>query len=367
MYDMSCDTSHRTWNMNLCDIYHFMDCKKSGILSVILKMETKVSQRMCYHLISMNSWQTDSCMNDHLKKNLTIILLLSYLLITGCSAIHGGAASGVAIHEPGIKSEDDYVANINSKHSVDLQSSTIKEIEELNPIVPRENLDNEISTREGKTGLEEIMIPIKVFKREHIDKRLSINDYQNAVVTILTAAGNGSGFIITEDGYVLTNQHVLGGARFVNIRLATGREVTGEVIRTGKTGDVALVKLEKDVYPYVFLGNSSLLDIDDEVYAIGAPLEEELSQTVTKGIVSSFRMERGLRYIQSDVTVHGGNGGGPLVSLQNGVVGICASEHSIADSNIGGELNQFIPIEDAITMLHINNEEIMIQNTEEII
>jgi S1-C subfamily serine protease len=110
-----------------------------------------------------------------------------------------------------------------------------------------------------------------------------------------------------------------------------------------------------------------LLNIDDEVYAIGAPLEEEFSHTVTKGIVSSFRMEKGLRFIQSDVTVHGGNKGGPLVSLQNGVVGICVSGHSFLDSNIAAGLNEFIPIEDAITMLNINNEEITIQNIEEII
>jgi len=305
-------------------------------------------------------------MNNHLKPDLTIILLLTYLSVTGCSAILGGTASGVAIHGAEIKSENNYVANINSKHSPDVQSPTLKEIEALNPIVPQENPGNEISAGKRKTELEEIMIPIKILKRDEIDKRLSINDYQNAVVTIHTTAGHGSGFIITEDGYVITNQHVVGGAKFANVKLVTGREVTGEVIRKDKLGNVALIKLEKDLYPYVLLGNSSLLDIGEAVYAIGAPLEE-LSQTVTNGIVSSFRMEKGVRYIQSDVTVHGGNSGGPLVSLQNGVVGICVAGHSFLDSNRGRELNQFIPIEDALTMLNINDEEITIQNIDEII
>ena len=314
----------------------------------------------------INSQQTDSCLNNHLKPNLTIILLLTYLFLTGCSAIHGGAASGEAILIVEKKPEDNYTANINFKHSTDLQSPTITEIEALDPIVRQENLDNEISTSKRKTELEEIMIPIKMLKRDQLDKKSSINDYQNAVVTILTKAGHGSGFIITEDGYMLTNQHVVGGERFVNIKFVTGREVRGEVIRTDKIGDVALIKLEEDLYPYVLLGNSLLLDIDDEVYVIGAPLEK-LSQTVTKGIVNSFRMEKGLRYIQSDVTVHRGHSGGPLVSLQNGVVGICVNGRNFPDGNIAVGLNQFIPIEDAITMLNINNKEITIQNIEEII
>jgi S1-C subfamily serine protease len=306
-------------------------------------------------------------MNNHLKANLTFILLLLHLFITGCSSTRGGAASGEAILIVEKKSEDNYAGSINSKHSTDLQSPTIQEIEVLDPIVRRENLGSDISTSKKNNELKEIIIPIKMLQRDQIDKSLSIDDYQNAVVTIVTKAGHGSGFIITEDGYVLTNQHVVGGERFVNINLVAGREVKGEVIRTDRIGNVALIKLEEDLYPYVLLGNSSLLNIDDEVYAIGAPLEEEFSHTVTKGIVSSFRMEKGLRFIQSDVTVHGGNKGGPLVSLQNGVVGICVSGHSFLDSNIAAGLNEFIPIEDAITMLNINNEEITIQNIEEII
>jgi S1-C subfamily serine protease len=306
-------------------------------------------------------------MDNHLKSNLTIILLLSYLFVTGCSGMRGGAAPDVAILVTENKSEDNYVENINSQHSPDVQSPTLKEIEALNPIVPQEYSGNEIIAGKRKTELEEIMIPIKILKRDQIDKRLSIHEYQNAVVTIHTTAGHGSGFIITENGYVITNQHVVGRAKFVNVKLFTGREVTGEVIRKDTIGDVALIKLEKDLYPYVLLGNSSLLDIGEEVYAIGALLEEELSQTVTNGIVNSFTMEKGVRYIQSDVTVHGGNSGGPLVSLQNGVVGICVAGRSFLDSNRGRELNQFIPIEDAITMLNINDEEIIIQNIDEII
>lgn len=309
----------------------------------------------------INSQQTDSCMIKHLKSNLTIILfisLISCLFVTGCSSTPGGTPPGAAILEVENNPEDNHIVGISSEYTADLQSPAMEESESLNPV------DNEISTRKRIPELEEIVIPIKMLKKDQNDKRLSISGCQNAVVTILTESGHGSGFIITEDGYILTNQHVVGTARFVNAKLVTGREVRGEVIRTDIIGDVALIKLEEDIYPYMLLGNSSLLAIGDEVYAIESPLEEESSQTVTRGIVSNFRMERGLRYIQSDVTVHEGNSGGPLVSLQNGVVGIYASGHRFPDRYGGAGLNQFIPIEDAITMLNIDNEEIAIQNIE---
>jgi S1-C subfamily serine protease len=303
-------------------------------------------------------------MKNHLRQNLTILLSLSYLFFSGCSTVPDRTGPGSAIHDAGEESEDHHGADISIEHPADVQFPTVEEKEALHSVVPLENLGNGISTNKSTTERGEIVIPIKTLKRDQIGESLNINDYRKAVVTILTQSGHGSGFIITENGYVLTNQHVVGTARFVNAKLVAGREVKGEVIRTDTIGDVALIKLEKDIYPYVLLGNSSLLAIGDEVYAIESPLEEKLSQTVTRGIVSSFRMERGLRYIQSDATVHEGNSGGPLVSLQYGVVGIYASGHRFPDRNEGTGLNQFIPVEDAITMLNIDNEVIAIQNIE---
>ena len=114
---------------------------------------------------------------------------------------------------------------------------------------------------------------------------------------------------------------------------------------------MALVKLEKDIYPYLPLGDSSKTIIGEEVYAIGTPLFEDLSQTVTKGIISSFRVIEDIRYVQSDVAISPGNSGGPLVSLENGVVGICVSGTSLGAITVG--LNYFIPIEEATKALGI--------------
>jgi S1-C subfamily serine protease len=303
-------------------------------------------------------------MKNHLRQNLIILLSLSYLFFSGCSTVPDRTGPGNAIHDAGEESKNHHGADVSIEHPADVQFPTVEEKEALHSVVPLENLGNGILASVKATELEELVIPIKTLKRDQINESLNINDCRKAVVTILTRSGHGSGFIITENGYVLTNQHVVGTARFVNAKLVTGREVRGEVIRTDTIGDVALIKLEKDIYPYVLLGNSSLLAIGDEVYAIESPFQEESSQTITRGIVSSFIMERGLRYIQSDVTVHEGNSGGPLVSLQNGVVGIYASGHRFPDRNGGTGLNQFIPVEDAITMLNIDNEVIAIQNIE---
>lgn len=187
---------------------------------------------------------------------------------------------------------------------------------------------------------------VEVNKIEKLDKEKMIEKMRNATVTIFAGSRRGSGFLISEDGYLLTNEHVVSGTRFVQVKFVTGRELRGEVIRVNEFRDAALVKLEKDIYPYLPLGSGSKIDVGEDVYAIGTPLSEELSQTVTKGIVSSFRAVHGLQYIQSDVNIAPGNSGGPLVSIKNGVIGICVAGMSIGRVTLG--YNFFISIEEAI-------------------
>ena len=102
------------------------------------------------------------------------------------------------------------------------------------------------------------------------------------------------------------------------------------------------------------LGNTGSMNVGDEVFSIGTPLSEDLSQTVTKGIVSSFRVKDEIKYVQSDVNIHPGNSGGPLVSLNKGVVGICVSGITFGPYTMG--LNYFIPIEEAIKALKITRD-----------
>lgn len=203
---------------------------------------------------------------------------------------------------------------------------------------------------------------VKIDEIKDISKKTIIERMRKAVVTVFPgeigvhgAEAHGSGFVISKNGYALTNEHVVEESRFVQVKFVTGREVTAEVIRTHKARDIALLKLEKDIYPYLPLGSSSKISIGDEVYAIGTPRRTELSQTVTKGIVSSFRVEDDLRYIQSDVNIRPGNSGGPLANKDQGVVGISVLGYLGRRGEFAG-LNYFIPIEEAIKLLKITNK-----------
>jgi len=197
------------------------------------------------------------------------------------------------------------------------------------------------------------MTPEQASKIAPSDKGSIISEMIESVVTVISRFGHGSGFLISEDGKLLTNQHVVGDDRTVHIKFINGLKLRGDVLRVNETRDVALIKLPDDIYPYIKLGDSSKIKVGQEVYAIGTPLLEELSQTVTKGVVSGFRTIEGVRYIQSDASVHPGNSGGPLVTVKDGVVGICVS--GVGFGPITLDLNLFIPIEEAVESINVRS------------
>ncbi len=136
--------------------------------------------------------------------------------------------------------------------------------------------------------------------------------------------GVGSGFIVTEDGYILTNNHVVGNADKINVMLADGRKTKAEVIGTDPETDIAVIKIDAGTLPYVVLGNSDDVQQGDWVLAIGSPFG--LQQTLTAGIVSAtgreLRESTYNHYIQTDASINPGNSGGPLVDMQGEVIGI---------------------------------------------
>jgi serine protease Do len=144
--------------------------------------------------------------------------------------------------------------------------------------------------------------------------------------------GSGSGFIISADGYILTNNHVVEGAEQVTVRLLDRREFKAKVIGTDPNTDVAVLKIDASRLPPVALGNSDDARVGEWVLAIGNPLGEGLTFTVTSGIVSAKgRALNGLPgrgqgsiqdFIQTDAAINPGNSGGPLVSVRGEVIGI---------------------------------------------
>ncbi|HZM91378.1 MAG TPA: trypsin-like peptidase domain-containing protein [Blastocatellia bacterium] len=136
--------------------------------------------------------------------------------------------------------------------------------------------------------------------------------------------GAGSGFIVTEDGYILTNNHVVGNANKIKVTLSDGRRFDAEVVGSDAETDIAVIKINAGRMPIAVLGDSDNLEQGDWVLAIGSPFG--LQQTLTAGIVSAtgreLRESTYNHYIQTDASINPGNSGGPLVNMQGEVVGI---------------------------------------------
>lgn len=183
------------------------------------------------------------------------------------------------------------------------------------------------------------LVPLQVKSASEVP--VSLKDSVASMAVIFANGQEGSGFLISSDGYVLTNHHVVGGSQFVKIRWSDGVEVLGEVIRTDKMRDVALIKTDPKGRAPLFLRKEPV-SVGEEVYAIGAPTGAQFQNSVTKGIVSATRVFRGYSFIQSDVAVTHGSSGGPIVDAKGRVVGM--TDLGIEDAPM---INLFIPIGEA--------------------
>lgn len=161
----------------------------------------------------------------------------------------------------------------------------------------------------------------------------------------------GSGFIISSDGYVLTNYHVIKGAEEIIVRLSDRRELNAEIVGNDPRSDIALLKIEAKKLPVVKIGNSEALKVGEWVLAIGSPFG--FDHSVTAGIVSakgrSLPRENYVPFIQTDVAINPGNSGGPLFDLDGKVVGINSQIYSRTGGFMG--LSFAIPIHIAMNIV----------------
>jgi len=158
--------------------------------------------------------------------------------------------------------------------------------------------------------------------------------------------GVGSGFILSSDGYVMTNAHVVDGADTIYVTLTDKREFKARLIGEDDRTDVALVKIDASDLPAVTIGDSNKVRAGQWVVAIGSPFG--LDNTVTAGIVSAKGRDTGdyLPFIQTDVAVNPGNSGGPLINMQGEVIGINSQIYSRTGGFMG--ISFAIPIDEAI-------------------
>lgn len=158
--------------------------------------------------------------------------------------------------------------------------------------------------------------------------------------------GVGSGFIISADGYIMTNAHVVDGADEVYVTLTDKREFKAKIIGVDKRTDVALVKIEGNNLPSLTIGDSDKIRVGEWVIAIGSPFG--LDNTVTAGIVSAKARDTGeyLPLVQTDVAVNPGNSGGPLINMRGEVIGINSQIYSRSGGYMG--ISFAVPIDEAM-------------------
>jgi len=169
---------------------------------------------------------------------------------------------------------------------------------------------------------------------------------RSAVVVLETAAGSGSGFYVDREGYLLTDYHVVKGAKFAKVKLPNGDKLVGQVIKVNEHDDVALLKTSAIDFEPLSV-RPDVLDVGEDVYAIGSPLGV-LTSTVTHGVLSADRVLQGVHLLQSDAAVTFGSSGGPLLDSDGRVVGLTKS-----GMGEGKGFNLFIPIHDALKALDI--------------
>lgn len=149
-----------------------------------------------------------------------------------------------------------------------------------------------------------------------------IERIRDSVVTVVMEDGHGSGFLVSTEGHVITNAHVVGGRDFFDAILLSGIRLRCSVLYVDYDYDVAILKLEGSNFPALPLGDSNSIEVGQDVFAVGAPIYKELGQSVSKGIVSGLPLLDGNQFIQTDVKVSPGNSGGPLLNERGEVVGV---------------------------------------------
>jgi len=160
--------------------------------------------------------------------------------------------------------------------------------------------------------------------------------------------GLGSGVIVSADGHVLTNNHVVEGADDIDVQLADGRQARAKLIGTDPETDLAVLQIELDALPVIALGDAAAMQVGDVVLAIGNPFN--VGQTVTSGIVSALGRDRlGLstfeNFIQTDAAINPGNSGGALVDVQGRLIGINTAIYSRNGGSMG--IGFAIPVDSA--------------------
>ena len=206
--------------------------------------------------------------------------------------------------------------------------------------VTQTSYKNENSTTQAVNKVKDAVVSIITYSSSNRQSSVFNADETNSDSDNQQIASEGSGVIYKKDdkdAYLVTNTHVINGASKVDIRLADGTKVPGEIVGSDTFSDIAVVKISSEkVTTVAEFGDSSKINVGETAIAIGSPLGSEYANTVTQGIISSLdrtvslKSEDGqaisTKAIQTDTAINPGNSGGPLVNIQGQVIGITSSK-----------------------------------------
>lgn len=206
--------------------------------------------------------------------------------------------------------------------------------------VTQTSYKNENSTTQAVNKVKDAVVSIITYSSNSRQSSVFNADDTNSDSDNQQIASEGSGVIYKKDdkdAYLVTNTHVINGASKVDIRLADGTKVPGEIVGSDTFSDIAVVKISSEkVTTVAEFGDSSQLSVGETAIAIGSPLGSEYANTVTQGIISSLNRNVSLKSedgqaistkaIQTDTAINPGNSGGPLVNIQGQVIGITSSK-----------------------------------------
>ena len=250
-----------------------------------------------------------------------------------CCALLGGAVGGGVVWAAGNGGKNETSINVSSRPATQVSLNTV----------------------DGKTEMTDAEV-----YAANVNSVVSINVTGTSTSSSFfgqTAqmASSGSGFVLTEDGYIATNYHVVEDADTVKVTMYNGDEYDARYVGGDEDYDIAVIKVEAEGLPAVTLGDSTLLNVGDHVLAIGNPLGE-LTFSMSGGMVSSVNRAINVdgtpfNMIQTDTSINPGNSGGPLLNSCGEVVGIVSAKYSSYASETVEGLGFAIPINDVRSMI----------------
>ena len=260
----------------------------------------------------------------------TASLLLSALLVSGATAFFQPVHAAAPVPTPTVTGLPDFT----------------DVIDKVGPAVVNIRTTERVRARGGAPGEEEMQEFLRRFFGGQVPRGGGNRRGPQQEEEREVQRGVGSGFIISADGFVLTNAHVVEGADEVTVTLSDRREFKAKVLGADRRSDVAVLKLDATNLPYLRTGDSSKIRVGEWVLAIGSPFG--LENTVTAGIISAKSRDTGeyLPLIQSDVAVNPGNSGGPLINLRGEVIGINSQIATLSGAYNG--ISFAVPIDEVI-------------------